>query len=120
MNHYSGTGNSLSSNRFYVQRGIHADFIEGVKKNLKNHRQSNGLTSDMDLGPLTDESAYGKVADQVSVALSIGAVLKYRGVAPDTNPDRSGGYFYLFWRQSLSSWDCKRVRLEKFPETILD
>lgn len=84
----------ISSNRFYVQRGIHADFIEGLKENLKNYRQGNGLTSDMDLGPLIDESAYEKVAEHVSDALSKGAVLEYKGVAPDINPDGGGGYFY--------------------------
>jgi len=84
----------ISSNRFYVQRGIHADFVKGLKENLKNYRQGNGLISDMDLGPLIDQSAYEKVVDHVRDALSKGAVLEYKGVAPDNNPNGNGSYFY--------------------------
>ncbi len=84
----------ISSNRFYVQRGFHTEFIQGLKAQLKHFHQGNGLTPDIDLGPLIDQNAYDKVSDHVADALSKGAVLEYQGEVPDKKPEGSGGYFY--------------------------
>lgn len=108
----------ISSNRFYVQRGIHTEFIQGLRAQLKNYRQGNGLTPDIDLGPLIDQNAYDKVSDHVADALSKGAVLEYQAEVPDKNPEVSGGYFYPPTILSGISPDMKIYREETFGPVI--
>ncbi|NBG87004.1 NAD-dependent succinate-semialdehyde dehydrogenase [Isachenkonia alkalipeptolytica] len=108
----------ISSNRFYVQQGIQAEFIEGLKIQLKSFRQGNGLTSDTDLGPLIDQRAYEKVSDHVTDALSKGAALEYRGDIPAKKPNGEGGYFYPPTILSGIGPDMKIYREETFGPVI--
>ncbi len=108
----------ISSNRFYVQKGIQKKFIEKLKSNLKNFRLGNGLTSGTDLGPLIDEKAYMKVSDHVTDALSNGAVMEYQGEVPAKNPHGGGGYFYPPTILSGIRQDMKIYREETFGPVI--
>lgn len=108
----------ISSNRFYVEKGIRSRFIDGLKAQLKNFRQGDGLASDTDLGPLIDEKAYQKVEDHVADALSKGAVLEYRGEAPDDSIEGYRGHYYPPTILSGVREDMKIYREETFGPVI--
>ncbi len=84
----------ISSNRFYVDNKVRVRFIEGLKAQLKNFQQGNGLSAHTDLGPLIDKKAYEKVDDHVTDALSKGAVLEYQGTPPREPAKAEGGFYY--------------------------
>lgn len=82
----------IASNRIYVHHKIKADFVAKLKAAVAAIKAGNGLDN-VDIGPIIDEAAYGKLALQVDDALAKGASLLAGGQGYRTLSG-SGGYIY--------------------------
>jgi succinate-semialdehyde dehydrogenase / glutarate-semialdehyde dehydrogenase len=78
-----------AANRFYVQRGIAAEFTARFAQQMAAVRVGPGLDDGVQLGPLVNEDGRNKVAQLVDDAMSSGARLVTGGTVPD-----GLGYFY--------------------------
>ncbi|MFJ9993574.1 NAD-dependent succinate-semialdehyde dehydrogenase [Pseudomonas putida] len=78
-----------AANRFYVQRGIHAEFSQRLAARMAALRVGDGADPQTQCGPLINAGAVEKVASLVRDALDKGARLLAGGDAP-----QRVGYFY--------------------------
>ncbi|MFN2381292.1 MAG: NAD-dependent succinate-semialdehyde dehydrogenase [Guyparkeria sp.] len=62
-------------NRFYVQGGIHEDFVNRLKDRIDGLRLGDGMNPDSDVTPLIDKGAADKVMAQIEEATGQGATL---------------------------------------------
>ena len=69
----------ISANRFLVQDGIYADFVEAFTEAVAGLKVADGFTAGVQVGPLIDEPAVAKVERHVADALSQGAELRLGG-----------------------------------------
>jgi succinate-semialdehyde dehydrogenase/glutarate-semialdehyde dehydrogenase len=81
----------VTTNRFYVQAGIHDAFVERLAAKARGIRLGNGFEAGVAQGPLIDADAVAKVEAHVADALARGARL----VAGGTRADALGACFYL-------------------------
>lgn len=70
----------ISPNRFYVHRDVLDRFLEVFVGRVRTLTVGNGMEQDVRLGPLVDESAIAKVAEQVEDAIGRGAELLCGGI----------------------------------------
>jgi aspartate-semialdehyde dehydrogenase len=63
----------LAANRIYVQRPVYDRFCAAFGRRIEQLRTGNGLSGDIDIGPLMHERAIKKVEEQVADALALGA-----------------------------------------------
>lgn len=78
-----------AANRFYVQEGVAARFSEALAARMGSLKLGNGLDSDVQLGPLINESAREDIHGLVSGAVAQGATALVGGELPEGE-----GYFY--------------------------
>lgn len=79
----------IASNRFYVQRRIHDDFVQGFQEKVAGLVIDDGMNPKADVGPLIDGRALKKVSAHVADALEKGARTVIGGKVHS-----SGGLFY--------------------------
>ena len=65
----------ISPNRMFVARAIAEPFIATLKERIERLQAGSGLTDGVTVGPLIDEAALDKMADQVADAVGKGARL---------------------------------------------
>ncbi len=63
----------VCANRIFVQEGIYDAFAARLKQTVESQKVGNGLSDNVDLGPLIDSDAISKVQEHISDALSLGA-----------------------------------------------
>ncbi|UCI18835.1 NAD-dependent succinate-semialdehyde dehydrogenase [Mesorhizobium sp. B2-1-8] len=63
----------LAANRIYVQRPLYDRFCAAFARRIEALRAGNGLSDDIDIGPLMHERAVKKVEEQVADAVALGA-----------------------------------------------
>jgi succinate-semialdehyde dehydrogenase / glutarate-semialdehyde dehydrogenase len=76
-------------NRFYVQSGVYEAFTKALAAAVSKLRVGNGLTDDVEQGPLINQAALAKVQEHVADAISKGAKVLVGG-----KPHALGGTFY--------------------------
>ncbi|AOJ94838.1 NAD-dependent succinate-semialdehyde dehydrogenase [Burkholderia multivorans] len=87
---FRNTGQAcISANRVLVQAGVYDEIARRVVERVAALRVGNGLEAGVQLGPLIDDAAVGKVEEHVSDALSKGATLLHGG-----RRHALGGNFY--------------------------
>ena len=79
-----------SSERFFVQAGIHDEFVAGFAQAAKELRIGSGLEK-AEIGPLVSEAARERITAVVQEAIAQGAKLVCGGRIP---PERNIGWFY--------------------------
>lgn len=73
---FRNTGQTcVCANRIYVQEGIYDEFANKFAAAVEMLRVGNGLSDDVDVGPLVDEAALEKVTAHVDDAVTRGARL---------------------------------------------
>ena len=77
----------VCANRFYVQAGVYDAFVEKLSAKAGAMKVGNGFETGVNVGPLIDEQAIGKVESHVADALGKGAKLVVGG-------ERLGERFY--------------------------
>ena len=77
----------VCANRFYVQDGIYDTFVEKLSAKAAAMKVGNGFEAGVNVGPLIDEQAVGKVETHVADALAKGARMIVGG-------ERIGERFY--------------------------
>ncbi|MFB9378106.1 NAD-dependent succinate-semialdehyde dehydrogenase [Kineococcus gynurae] len=78
-----------AANRFYVQRGVAAEFSRRLAERMGSLKIGRGTEDGVQVGPLIDAGARDDVARRVSEAVSAGATVLAGGSAP-----AGDGYFY--------------------------
>lgn len=81
----------ICANRLYVHESIEKKFTERLADKVEELKIGNGLTGDMDLGPLINENAAIKVQAHLDDAVEKGANIVTGGCKWNGNLD---GYFY--------------------------
>jgi len=76
----------LAANRIYIHREIYDPFLEEFTRRTAALRLGNGLTEDVDLGPLMNEDAVRKSEEHVEDAVSKGARLLTGGKRSPKGP----------------------------------
>ena len=69
----------VCTNRFYVQEGVHDEFVRRLVEQVKTIRVGNGMEPGVTQGPLIDEAALQKVQSHVDDAIAKGARLLIGG-----------------------------------------
>ncbi|MGE7664740.1 NAD-dependent succinate-semialdehyde dehydrogenase [Ureibacillus composti] len=69
----------VCANRVYVHESVEREFIEFFKAEVEKLKVGNGLTEQVDIGPLINESAVKKVKDHLEDAVQKGASLEIGG-----------------------------------------
>ncbi|MBM7607422.1 succinate-semialdehyde dehydrogenase/glutarate-semialdehyde dehydrogenase [Lysinibacillus composti] len=69
----------VCANRVYVHESVEREFIEFFKAEVGKLKVGNGLTEQVDIGPLINESAVKKVKDHLEDAVNKGASLEIGG-----------------------------------------
>ena len=83
----------ISPNRMFVQRSVVEPFVETLTQRVAQMKPGNGLEPGVAIGPLVNQAAVDKVANQVTDAVSKGASLKQGGERLlDDGLDK--GYFF--------------------------
>jgi len=91
LSKYRNAGQTcVTTNRFYVQAGIHDAFVERLAAKARAIRLGNGFEPGVGQGPLIDAEAVAKVESHVADALARGARL----VAGGTRAQEIGAGFY--------------------------
>lgn len=73
---FRNTGQScIAANRIYVERSIYAKFLDAFVERTRALKVGDGLTADVDVGPLVDEEAVTKAVAHVEDAVRNGARL---------------------------------------------
>ncbi|HEU5139543.1 MAG TPA: NAD-dependent succinate-semialdehyde dehydrogenase [Bacillales bacterium] len=80
----------IASNRYYVQSGIHDQFVDRITDEVKKLKVGNGLEEGIDIGPLINKEGYEKVEKHVDDAVDKGAKVVVGG----KGGERDGGYYY--------------------------
>ena len=70
----NGGQTCVCTNRFYVQAGVHDEFVEKLTERVKALKVGNGLAQDTQIGPLIDAKAVAKVEEHLDDALGKGAI----------------------------------------------
>lgn len=83
----------ISPNRLYVSRGHEEAFVATLHERIGKVRAGNGFDDGVGIGPLVDERAVAKVADQVDDAVALGAAALVGGRRL-TEPPFDRGHFY--------------------------
>jgi len=83
----------ISPNRILVHQSIVGDFIEVLQDRVSKLRAGSGLEDGIAIGPLVNEAAVIKVANQVDDAVAKGATLHCGGKRL-TDGDLHKGFFY--------------------------
>ena len=78
-----------AANRIYVQSGVVGEFAERLTGRMAALRMGRGTEAGVDVGPLIDDRARGKVQDLVDDAVHRGARVLLGG-----EPGEGAGYFY--------------------------
>lgn len=78
-----------AANRFYVQRGVAADFTARFAEAMAALRVGPGLGADVQLGPLVNSDGREKIAELVADAVAHGATVVTGGATPE-----GPGWFY--------------------------
>ncbi len=99
----------VCTNRFYVQDGIHDEFVRRLAAGAAAIKVGNGFEPDVQQGPLIDSQAVAKVDEHVGDALAKGAKLEAGG-----RLHALGGLFYQPTVLSNVSHDMKVMREETF------
>lgn len=79
----------VCTNRFYVQRGVHDQFVEKLRQATADLRVGDGFDDGTQVGPLIDQAAVKKVQEHIRDALDHGAELLQGGL-----PHSRGGLFF--------------------------
>ena len=79
----------VCANRIYAQAGIYDAFVEKLSKAVSKLRVGNGLTEEVEQGPLIDQDGFDKVREHIQDALDKGAKVIEGGAAHEL-----GGLFY--------------------------
>ena len=83
----------ISPNRLYVGAAHHDAFVSTLEDRIRKVRPGNGFDDGVGVGPLVNDAAVTKVADQVDDAVSLGATALVGGHRLTDEPfDR--GHFY--------------------------
>lgn len=85
----NGGQSCIAANRILVQDGIADAFVEGLAEKLAGARVGDGLTDDVNLGPLIDDRAVASMQKLVEDAVSHGATVRAGGKAIE-----GGGHFF--------------------------
>lgn len=83
----------ISPNRIFVQRSILEQFLETLNERVGKLTAGDGMLSGSTVGPLVNQAAIDKVANQVQDATSKGATLLQGGKRLTQGP-LADGYFY--------------------------
>ena len=87
---YRNTGQTcVCANRLFVQAGVYDEFAEKLTAAVRDLKVGNGLTEDVDQGPLIDQAALDKVGRLVEGAVAAGAKAAIGG-----QPHALGGTYY--------------------------
>ncbi len=87
---YRNSGQTcVCTNRFYVQAGVHDEFVAKLAAAAAALKVGNGLDADTQQGPLIDAKAVAKVKEHIADALAKGATLLTGG-----KPHALGGTFF--------------------------
>jgi len=87
---FRNTGQTcVSSNRFYVQDGVFAEFTQKLTERVEALNLAYALDEGADVGPLIDENAVGKVEEHLKEATQAGATILTGGQLSD-----KGGTFF--------------------------
>lgn len=79
----------VCANRIFVQENIYEIFATKLKAAIKELRVGDGLTSEVDIGPLIDAAAVKKVKEHIEDAVKLGACILMGG-----HLHRLGGHFF--------------------------
>ncbi|PNY27007.1 Succinate-semialdehyde dehydrogenase [NADP(+)] GabD [Tolypocladium capitatum] len=86
----------ISSNRLYVQRGLHDRFVEELIRRTRELKTGHGMAEGTTLGPVTTPRGLDKAEEMAREALAKGArMVLGSGKRRDTSADAkgNGGYF---------------------------
>lgn len=83
----------ISPNRIYVHKNIMGPFIETISARVGKMKAGNGATPGVAIGPLVNDAAVAKVANQVDDAVSKGATV-HTGGERLTADGLDNGFFY--------------------------
>jgi len=87
---YRNTGQTcVCANRLFVQDGVYDAFAKKLTAAVRDLKVGNGLTEDVDQGPLIDKAALEKVGRLVEGAVAAGAKAEIGG-----KPHSLGGTYY--------------------------
>ncbi|GAA0530075.1 NAD-dependent succinate-semialdehyde dehydrogenase [Saccharopolyspora subtropica] len=78
-----------AANRFYVHADVVEEFSRRLAERMSRLRVGRGVTDDVQVGPLIDDTQLGKVTDLVDDAVRLGAEIVTGG-----SPRDGEGYFY--------------------------
>lgn len=79
----------VCANRFFVQSGIHDEFVQGLIQRVEQLKVGNGWEEGVSVGPLINHQALAKVAAHVADAVAGGANVEIGG-----HPHTLAGTFY--------------------------
>ena len=99
----------VCANRFYVQDGVHDEFVARLTERVKGLKVGYGMEEGTIVGPLIDESAVAKVEEHLADALGGGATLLAGG-----KRSALGGSFFEPTVVSNVKADMKLAREETF------
>jgi succinate-semialdehyde dehydrogenase/glutarate-semialdehyde dehydrogenase len=80
-------------NRIYVQRALHARFVEALTARVARLSVGNGARPGVDIGPLIDRAALEKVERHVDDAVAHGARVTVGGARVDSGELARGAFF---------------------------
>ncbi len=103
----------ISPNRIFVHQSIASDFIDVLQDRVSKLRAGSGLEDGIAIGPLVNETAVAKVAEQVDDALAKGAKLHCGGKRL-TDGGLDKGFFYAPTVVSGITEDMMIYRQETF------
>lgn len=73
----------IAANRIYVQRGCYEAFVQTLTERVLALKTGNGLDQNVDIGPLINQAAVARAAEQVEDALRGGATVRCGGYAQE-------------------------------------
>lgn len=80
---FSFNGERCTANsRLFLQENIKAEFVDALKKRVKNIKVGNPLDPDTQVGPLIDKGHFGKVKSYIALATEEGSAV-YAGNIPE-------------------------------------
>ena len=83
----------ISPNRIFVQRKLVDEFVNTFEQRVRKMKVGNGMDPSVSIGPLVNQAALQKVANQVDNAVEQGAELVCGGECLNQG-DLASGYFY--------------------------
>ena len=83
----------ISPNRIFVQRKLVDEFVNTFEQRVRKMKVGNGMDPSVSIGPLVNQAALNKVANQVDNAVEQGAELVCGGECLNQG-DLASGYFY--------------------------